>query len=103
MSLIQGLIAFVGRFFLSLIFIASGINQLLNWHDTQMQITNILHDWVNLAAGMDFIQNIVLIGLSSVPFLLIAAIFCQVIGGLCVLLGIQVRLGAFLLIVFLVP
>ncbi len=103
MGLIQGLIAFFGRFLLSLIFIASCINQILDMPGTELQITNALHDWVALSVGTDSLQNILTEALSWTSLLLGAAIFCQVIGGLCILLGIQVRFGSFLLIIFLIP
>lgn len=103
MGLIQGIIAFFGRFLISLIFIASGINQILDMPGTEMQITNALHDWVALSVGTESLQNILAEALSWTSLLLIGAIFCQVIGGLCILLGIQVRFGSFLLIIFLIP
>ncbi|MBS0652789.1 MAG: DoxX family protein [Verrucomicrobia bacterium] len=103
MHLIQGLIAFFGRFLLSLIFISSGVHQILDWQGTQQILTNTLNDWAALTIGMGVLQNVITYAQSSVPLLLAAAIFCQVIGGLCILLGIQVRFGAFLLIVFLAP
>lgn len=103
MNLIQGVVAFLGRFFLSLIFISSGINQIMNWQETELEMTNAFHDCLNLTMGVDFVQNILLFGVSSISFLLVSAIFLQIVGGLSVLLGIKVRLGAFLLIVFLAP
>lgn len=103
MVLIQGLISFIGRFFLSLIFISSGIHQILDWQGTEQILATALNDWSGLVIGVDFLQTIISYAQSSVSLLLAAAIFCQVIGGLCILLGIQVRFGAFLLIVFLIP
>ncbi len=103
MYLIQGVVAFFGRFLLSLIFISSGIHQILDWDGTQQIIITTLSDWSSLTVGIDLLQNIFSYALSSVSLFLAAAIFCQVIGGLCILLGIQVRFGAFLLVVFLVP
>ncbi len=103
MYLIQGLIAFIGRFLLSLIFISSGIHQILDWEGTQQVIIATLNNLSILAAEGGLFQDIFIYSLSSISLLLSAAIFCQVIGGLCILLGIQVRLGAFLLLVFLVP
>lgn len=103
MHLIQRLIAFVGRFFLSMIFISSGIHQIVNWPDTRQILTNVLNDWLFATMGSPFLQNLFSHALSSASLLLAGAIFCQLIGGLSVLLGIRVRFGAFLLILFLIP
>ena len=103
MVLIQGLISFIGRFFLSLIFISSGIHQILDWQGTEQILATALNDWGALVVGVDYLQTIFSYAQSSISLLVAAAIFCQVIGGLCILLGIQVRFGAFLIIVFLIP
>jgi putative oxidoreductase len=103
MSLIQGFVGFLGRFLLSLIFISSGIHQMLDWPEIQQEMTTMFSDWLTLTVGIDYLQNIFSMALSSLSLLLSGAIFCQVIGGLCILLGIQVRFGAFLLLLFLLP
>lgn len=103
MHLIQRLIAFIGRFFLSLIFISSGFHQIMNWPDTRQILTNVLNDWTFITLNTPFFHSLFSESLSSVTLLLAGAIFCQVIGGLSILLGIRVRLGAFLLILFIVP
>lgn len=103
MSFIQGLIAFLGRFFLSLIFIASGINQIFHWQEMEFEFINTLQDVAELTLGMESIQEIISAAISYTPFLLISAIVLQIIGGVSLMLGVQVRLGAFLLIAFLTP
>ncbi|WP_414622376.1 DoxX family protein [Calothrix sp. CCY 0018] len=42
-------------------------------------------------------------GLPVPPLLLLGNIFCTLVGGLCILLGFKARIGAILLIIFLVP
>ena len=42
-------------------------------------------------------------GLPVPPLLLLGNIFCTLVGGICILLGFKARLGAILLIIFLVP
>lgn len=73
-----------GRFFLSLIFILSGVMKIPGFAGTkEMMIQN----------GMTFATDIFLIG----------AILLEVGGGLSVLLGWRARWGAIALAVFLVP
>ena len=103
MGFIQGLVAFVGRIFLSVLFLSSGIDQILDWQGSEQLMTAALHDWVTLTAEMGYFQDILSLALSSTSILLGAAIFCQLAGGLCVLLGMWVRFGAFLLAAFLIP
>lgn len=103
MQLIRGLIAFLGRFCLSIIFISSSIHQMLNWQETLQSMTTTLADLESLTVAINWVQPLLSFSLNSTSTLLGLAIFCQLIGGLCILLGIQVRLGAFLLIAFLAP
>lgn len=73
----------LGRFFLSFIFIVSGIDKIFNFSGT---------------AG--YMESK---GMPLVPLFLIAAIVLELAGGLSVLLGFKARIGALLLILFLVP
>ncbi len=77
------LTSLLGRLFLSLIFIRSGINKIFNFEQT-----------ANYMASKN---------LPFTHFLLIITIIVLLIGGLAVLLGYQTRLGAWLLIGFLIP
>lgn len=73
----------LGRVLLSAIFLMSGANKIMNWSKTAEHMEG---------EGMQY-----------VPFLLAAAIVFEIGGGLSLLLGCWARLGAFLLIVFLIP
>lgn len=73
----------LGRLLLSLIFITSGINKILNFSGT---------------AG--YMESK---GMPLVPLFLTAAIVLELAGGLSLLLGFKARVGALLLIVFLIP
>lgn len=73
----------LGRLLLSAIFCMSGVNKVLHWSKTSEQMQ---------AEGMVW-----------VPLFLALAILFELAGGLSVLLGVRARLGALVLIVFLVP
>jgi putative oxidoreductase len=83
MEIIQRYVPLIGRIFLSAIFIASGLGKIGDWDQTAGFMT---------AKGMPM-----------VPLFLAAAIAFEVVGGLSVLLGYRARLGALMLIIFLVP
>jgi putative oxidoreductase len=73
----------LGRICLSAIFLLSGFNKIANWEQT---------------AGYMQSKEMPL-----VPLFLAGAIVLEVVGGLSVLLGYKARIGALLLLVFLIP
>ncbi len=103
MGFMSRLIAFFGRVFLSLLFIVSGVDQLLDWPGTEQALVKILNDRSALTMGDEHWRIFFSTALSWSSIIVAAAIFFQLIGGLCLLLGIQVRFGAFLLILVLIP
>lgn len=75
--------ALIGRILLSAIFLMSGTQKLLQWNQT-----------------MDHMRSE---GMTAVPLLLVGAVIFELAGGLMLLLGWRARLGALLLVVFLIP
>ncbi len=75
--------ALLGRILLSAIFILSGFNKISSWEQTAAFMS---------AYGMPLIS-----------FFLLGAIFLEIVGGTLVLLGYYTRLGAFFLLLFLLP
>ncbi len=102
MSVIQSLIGFLGRALLSLIFLASGINQILNWDTTLQLLQRTLND--NLVTAMQnpmLSQGLEWAAGQSFVLLVLATVF-QLLGGLMVFLGINTRFGAMLLLLFII-
>jgi putative oxidoreductase len=93
----------LGRILLSLIFICLVTNQILNWDQTQQTFDKSVSDWIVHPGLPDQVQKVFsfLLAYSSL-IMILAAVFAG-LGGLFVLLGIKVRLGAILLILFLIP
>ena len=73
----------IGRILLSQIFLMSGIHKITAWDQTAASMTKE--------------------GMVAVPILLVGATVFEIAGGLSVLLGWRAKLGAFALIVFLIP
>ena len=93
----------LGRICLSLLFICLVANQILNWEEMQAVFDKRASDWIVHPGIPDQIQKFFSLLLSySSLIMILAAVFAGV-GGLLVLLGIKVRLGAILLILFLIP
>lgn len=76
-------ISLLARIFLSAIFIKAGINKILNPLGTQEYMASV--------------------GVPFTGILLIATIIVLLVGGLSVLFGYKTRLGAILLVGFLIP
>jgi putative oxidoreductase len=73
----------IGRVLLSAIFLMSGVHKITAWSDTAERMSSE--------------------GMVMVPVWLAAAMLCEICGGLSILLGWWTRVGATVLILFLIP
>jgi putative oxidoreductase len=103
MSMIQSLVAFLGRALLSIIFISSAVHQIIDWQGTMEYFDQELTDWLTLSIGSDLIQGVIEWSLANTFILLLAGVIFELVGGLLVFLGFWVRLGALLLFIFMIP
>lgn len=99
----SGLFMVLGRICLSLIFIASGISQIINWQGTETFLLNGLCDLLNYTQAMPSVQNLINNSIPWVGGLLILATLFQLIGGVLLFFGIKIRFAVFLLALFLIP
>ena len=83
MGLIEVLASLAGRILLTMIFLGSGINKITGWEATSNYMAS---------AGMPY-----------VPFFLTGAVILELVGGLLVLLGYRARIGAMMLLLFIIP
>ncbi len=103
MSMGAYLTAGLGRMMLSLIFIVLGIASLFNWEDTEADFVSVLSNWELYAGNMDEAGNLFPLLIASVRIWAILGIIFQLLGGILVFFGIQVRMGALLLLLHLIP
>lgn len=103
MGMIQCFVAFLGRALLSIIFISSAVNKLLDWNGTLQFFNQALSDRLAMSIGTGFMQELAEWAIANAFVLLLAGVLFELIGGLLVFFGISVRLGAVLLIIFLIP
>lgn len=96
-------VAFVGRICLSLIFILSGIGKMMDWHGAEGLFINSLSDLLIYTQEMPRVHDLVQEATLWAPQLLIVATIFELLGGVLLFAGIQVRFAAFLLILFLIP
>ena len=93
----------LARFFIGLIFLSAVINKILNWHDTEKLLANQLCEWQTHLGFFEAAQNCLAMLTPWTPLLLITATLFEILGGLLVILGVKEKLGATLLVLFLVP
>lgn len=103
MGLIQSLVAFLGRALLSIIFIASACGKIFDWGATVLYFNQALTDWLAISIGNNFLQQTLEWSLAHSVGLLLAGVVFELVGGLMVFFGMWTRLGALLLILFLIP
>ncbi len=103
MNGIQTLIAFLGRALLSIIFISSGIAKILDWQGTEQYYNQGLNNLLALNVGSSSLQGAIEFGLEHAFILLMLGTIFEILGGVLVFLGIWVRFGALLLLIFLIP
>lgn len=102
MTAFQIFTALLGRICFSLYFIVGGIQHILHWEIEEQLLIERLSTLLGYVGGsitavtaIDF-----LLDWSFAFFVFLTA--CQLLGGIFVLLGIRVRMGAFLILVYLV-
>jgi putative oxidoreductase len=91
---IQGVVALAARVLLSQLFLFATVNHLLHWNS----IVQLMAD-----KGLAFEPVFGRMGIVFAGFLHAGAVAFLAIGGLSVLLGVRARLGAVLLLLFLIP
>src|SRR5476649_2327157 len=93
----------LGRIALSLVFICAVANQILNWGLMEQNFDASVSLWIVYPGLLDQIQKIFNFILSYSSLMMVMGTVFTGHGGLMVLLGIKVRLGAILLILVLIP
>jgi uncharacterized membrane protein YphA (DoxX/SURF4 family) len=93
----------LGRVCLSLIFITAVANQILTWDATVQYFTNTVCDWLNQPNLPPQVTKGFNLLLSNISLALVVSAIFSGLGGLLVLLGVKVRFGVTLLILFLIP
>ena len=88
---------------MSSIFILSSLIKVFHWNEAREQIIMQFFGWHVYADRFQFVQKTLdtLIPLSSA--VLMGSISLGLIGGLLILLGVRMRLGAFFLILLILP
>ena len=94
---------FLARILMSVIFLVSAAHQCINWSDTVEGLVMAFCHWHLHLDGVSYGDNFIQFCISISPLLMGIGVFLEFVGGVLILLGIKLRLGAFLLLVFTLP
>ncbi len=93
----------MARFLISLVFLAGAFNKMLHWHETERNLHSILCEWQSNMGFSDNAYDCLAFLIPMTPILLLLALLMELLGGLSLLLGYKEKLGAWLLLLFLIP
>ena len=99
----QTVFAFLGRACITAIFIFSGLQDVLNWNIQEQYVIGSLTS--SLTAGVIgfWIMPAIHVILSNITLFFAVAVFLKLCGGIFVLFSWNLRLGAVMLLLFLIP
>jgi len=103
MRVLRVAIAGLARLFLSAIFLASGINKIIYWKETEKRLLAVIGDWQAQTVASEALQTFFSAIVVWLPGLLIISTFIEILGALLLLFGIREKLGAVLLALLLIP
>ncbi|QVL57945.1 MAG: DoxX family protein [Simkaniaceae bacterium] len=94
---------FIARGCFCLIFIVAGIGKLMNWQGSVDSLILTFSEWSMHLEGTLMSSDIHEVLVSSAYGILGVATFLEIVGALLIFTGIKVRMGAFLLLLFMIP
>jgi uncharacterized membrane protein YphA (DoxX/SURF4 family) len=101
MSKWQLTLIIIGRGLISLFFIFSAIDKVIDWTESERGLTNVFCDWQTYVAASAFWQQFFSALMEWTWVVLVLVILLELSAGICLLLGFKVRIAAVLLTVFL--
>ena len=103
MRILRAALAGLARLFLSVIFLAAGINKIIYWKDVEKRLLAVLGDWQAHTVSSASLQSFFSSAVVWLPVLLMVGTFLEILGALLLLFGIREKLGAILLAIVLIP
>ncbi|MDQ5956189.1 MAG: DoxX family protein [Candidatus Rhabdochlamydia sp.] len=90
-------IIFLGRVCISLIFIATAFQKLLDWQGAEQQFITAIHNLSGINGQKEWIKQGLEIVLSRPSLAFFVQTIIELLGGVCIFLGLFVRFVAFIL------
>lgn len=103
MKILRAFLVVLARLFVSSVFLAGGVKNILTWNETEAEVMSLLLDWQSYVGFSETLRDVFAYLAPWATILLMGAVALMLAGGLLILLGIRERLGTIFLILFLVP
>ncbi len=103
MEMISWIGNMLGRLMLSAFFFICGIYQMIYWQEVEMYVNVALNRLQNLFSSSEIAQNFFSQIVFFLPPLLILGTGLTIVGSLLLILRVKEKLGAWLLLFFLIP
>ena len=101
MGVLRAAMAILGRIFLSVPFLVSGVNKMFYWKDEEKGLMNVIADWQTYTVSSEWLQVVFSEMAVFVPVLLMIIALLEIGGGVLLLTGYKEKLGAALLAIVL--
>lgn len=99
----RSIFLWIARIFFSLLFIFGGVGKLMNWQGAVDGLALTFSEWHMHLEGTLLKENVYEMLTSSVNVIMGVAIGLELIGAALILFGFKMRIGAVLLVLFLIP
>lgn len=99
----MNLLVYIARGFMSLIFIAAGLEKIIDWERNLSNLSMTFSKWRLYLEGLSITSDVYGFLVSSATFIMGITIFLELVGGSLLFIGFHVRFAAFLLLLFLIP
>ncbi|MDR2539180.1 MAG: DoxX family protein [Chlamydiales bacterium] len=90
-------IVFLGRVCISLIFIATAFQKLLDWQGAEQQFVTAIHNLMEVSGQKEWVKRGLETILSRQSLTFFIQTIIEFLGGVCIFLGLFVRFAAFIL------
>ncbi|MDX8431083.1 MAG: DoxX family protein [Candidatus Algichlamydia australiensis] len=93
----------IGRILISVVFIISALNKVFNWDEVLEGVITNLNEWLFYGVYYPWLDQALELMMDFAPPILAVVTALELVGGISLLLGIRPRVGAGLIILFLIP
>lgn len=101
--MMRGMLLWIARIFFSLLFLYAGVGKLMNWQGAVDSLALTFSKWHMHLDGTLIKESFHELLVASSNLIMGIAIGLELIGALLILLGFKIRVGALLLLFFLIP
>lgn len=95
--MLRSMVVFLARVCISLIFIATAFQKILDWQGAEQQFIAALHNLAGLGRQGEWIKQILDMALTHPSLIFLIQTIIEFLGGVCIFLGLFVRFAAFAL------